>query len=31
MQNLIRAGGKTPAERDTLYGGVARDGMAASA
>ena len=31
MQNLIRAGGKAPAERDTLYGGVARDGMAASA
>jgi aminodeoxyfutalosine synthase len=31
MQGLIRAGGKVPGERDTLYGGVTRDGLAASA
>jgi hypothetical protein len=25
METLIRAGGKTPVERDTLYGPVQRD------
>ncbi len=29
METLIRAGGREPAERDTLYGGVSRDGVAA--
>jgi aminodeoxyfutalosine synthase len=31
METLVRAGGKVPVERDTLYGGVERDGVAASA
>ena len=31
MEGLIRAGGKVPAERNTLYGGVSRDGLATSA
>jgi len=31
MESLIRAGGKQPGERNTLYGGVTRDGLAASA
>ncbi len=31
MEGLIRAGGKVPGERDTLYGGVTRDGLAAPA
>lgn len=29
MENLIHAGGKRPAERNTLYGDVERDGVAA--
>ncbi|MGI9538964.1 MAG: radical SAM protein [Miltoncostaeaceae bacterium] len=29
MENLIQAGGKRPAERNTLYGDVERDGVAA--
>ena len=31
MEGLIRAGGKVPGERNTLYGGVTRDGLATSA
>jgi 2-iminoacetate synthase ThiH len=29
METLIRAGGKVPAERDTLYGGIRRDEVTA--
>jgi aminodeoxyfutalosine synthase len=31
METLVRAGGKVPVERNTLYGGVQRDGVTATA